>query len=403
MKNILVITNIYPMPDPSYEGTQAVHYFTKEWVEMGYNVKVVHIKAYFPRIFYFFGKFFKNLIKAKTGSIVHIKRLTKCEKYYIDKVPVLLIPVFKLYPHAKFSNNRINNALDFIINENKESNFEPDYAIGHFRNPQLQILHLLKEKYSKIKTCMVLHCNGSLLKKIYPKQYLKYIESIDVWGFRSLAFKTGFENIYNVKTNNFLCYSGIPNNYLNFINRSFKNKIDQYCFVGSLYKLKRIENTIVALNNAYTDKSFQFHIVGDGAEMKKLKNLTKALNIEQNVLFYGKLSRDSAQKIMANSDYFVMVSNPEAFGLVYIEAMAKGCITIGTKKQGIDGVIKHKYNGFLCEANNTIELENLIKDIQVLDYKLLQKISLNGFETALKMTNHNAALHYINSVINLSK
>jgi len=34
-----------------------------------------------------------------------------------------------------------------------------------------------------------------------------------------------------------------------------------------------------------------------------------------------------------------MVSAPETFGLVYLEAMAKGCIVIGTKNWGIDGIV----------------------------------------------------------------
>ena len=49
---------------------------------------------------------------------------------------------------------------------------------------------------------------------------------------------------------------------------------------------------------------------------------------------------DSAQTIIHNADCFVMVSSREAFGLVYVEAMAKGCIVIATKGQGMDGIIK---------------------------------------------------------------
>ena len=49
---------------------------------------------------------------------------------------------------------------------------------------------------------------------------------------------------------------------------------------------------------------------------------------------------------MEESDVFAMVSSPETFGLVYIEAMAKGCVTIGSKGEGIDGVIVNNENGF---------------------------------------------------------
>lgn len=43
-----------------------------------------------------------------------------------------------------------------------------------------------------------------------------------------------------------------------------------------------------------------------------------------------------------------MVSAHEAFGLVYVEAMAKGCITVATAGQGIDGVIVDGKMVFVC-------------------------------------------------------
>ena len=50
MKNILLITTMYPTPDSDFH-TKVCHYFTKEWVQMGYNVKVIHFKSTFPFFF----------------------------------------------------------------------------------------------------------------------------------------------------------------------------------------------------------------------------------------------------------------------------------------------------------------------------------------------------------------
>ncbi len=36
--------------------------FSREWVKMGYNVKVVHFESLFPRYYYWIGKLFKKLI-----------------------------------------------------------------------------------------------------------------------------------------------------------------------------------------------------------------------------------------------------------------------------------------------------------------------------------------------------
>lgn len=39
MRNILLVTNIYPNNDPQYGGTAVCHSFTTEWVKMGYTLK----------------------------------------------------------------------------------------------------------------------------------------------------------------------------------------------------------------------------------------------------------------------------------------------------------------------------------------------------------------------------
>ena len=89
-----------------------------------------------------------------------------------------------------------------------------------------------------------------------------------------------------------------------------------------------------------------------------------------------------------------------AFGLVYLEAMAKGCIVIGTKGQGIDGVIIDKVNGFLCEAKNIDELTEIFKRISSMPKEELKNISKNAIQTARQLTDEKAAKKYLDSVIN---
>ena len=62
MKNILMLTNIYPNNDPEYGGTAVCHTFTMEWASMGYNVRVVHFDSLFPRPYYWVGKLFNERI-----------------------------------------------------------------------------------------------------------------------------------------------------------------------------------------------------------------------------------------------------------------------------------------------------------------------------------------------------
>ena len=170
-------------------------------------------------------------------------------------------------------------------------------------------------------------------------------------------------------------------------------------FVGSLYELKNVDITLHALHKAMEGKEYTFDIVGSGAENDKLHHLVDELGMGDHVVFHGQMKRDDAQNIVRNADCFVMVSSREAFGLVYVEAMAKGCIVIGTEGQGIDGIVKHGENGFLCKARDVDGLADVIQYIVNLPQDELKSISLRAAETASKLTDRKVAEHYINSII----
>ena len=400
MKNILLITNIYPTNNPNYGGTHVCHFYTREWLKMGYNVRVIHFDSLFPKPYYWVGRLFQSLIQAKTGCVADIDTSTKSIEYSVDQVPVFFVPLKKYIPHRRFSKKVMNGAFRLVCDYLKKNNFEPNAVVGHFALPQLEFLNMFKEKFPNIKTTMILHSNGSNIKTIYRDDYSKYMSSVDVWGFRSVAFKNQFEEIYGKQNNEFLCYSGIPEEYIETVEKDFSNGVKNFSFLGSLYKLKRVEDTINALNISFGNDDFHFDIIGSGAEESNLKKLVSELKLDKKITFYGQQKRDIAQTIISKSDCFVMVSAHEAFGLVYVEAMAKGCITIATKGQGIDGIIVDGYNGFLCESNNPKALAKVIDKIRELSSEALSEISKNAQNTASQLTDKKVAEEYIKHALN---
>jgi glycosyltransferase involved in cell wall biosynthesis len=398
MKNILLTTTIYPLKSNN-KGTPVCHYFAKEWVEMGYNVKVFHVQNVYPFYFYWIAKLLAKYIISKTGAVVYTSK-DRGDEFVLDNVQVYRIPVFKQKPHGKNSNKSINRFMAKILEVNKNENFIPDIILGHFPNPQLEIVSRLKDYYQEAITSIIMHGNIPAIINNYRNNYKKLFQNIDIWGYRSKSIQNRFEKEYGLMSKFFICYSGIPEKYTQNIERDFSHGIKSFSFLGGLIKLKRVEDTLYALKSVSDDKEFSFDITGDGAEKNNLMSLTKSLNIKNNVTFHGQIDRDKAQDILEKTDCFIMVSSREAFGLVYIEAMAKGCITIGTRGQGIDGVIKHGKNGFLCEAENIEELTNIINKIRNLPIEELKRISDNAIETAKNMTDKKMAEHYINSVIN---
>lgn len=399
MKNILLVTNIYPNNDPQYGGTKVCHSFTKEWKNMGYNVRVVHVESLFPRPFYWIGKLFYKRIQAKTGFVAYTKTPRKNIRYLVDSIPVLFTPIHKVIPHKCPSLKDMQKACDWICNQLNNDDFEPDVITSHFVLPQLEMVYLLKQKYPSAKSCLVLHGVSSYIEKCYPNRYSELMKSIDVWGFRSQAFKDDFDARFGEKAHEFICYSGIPDKYISSPERHCSSKVKRFVFVGSLYKLKNVDVAIKAINQAMGDSNYTFDIVGNGAEFDNLKSLVNDLGISKKVIFHGKKTRDEAQEILEGADCFVMVSSREAFGLVYVEAMAKGLIVIGTKGQGIDGVVKNGENGFLCESDNVDELSRTITQILQMPLEERQRMSKLSKETAKQLTDRKVAEHYINSIL----
>ena len=137
------------------------------------------------------------------------------------------------------------------------------------------------------------------------------------------------------------------------------------------------------------------------AELKEREEKKLDDNLRNKVFLKGRLERNEIKNYLNKSDVFVMISKHETFGLVYLEAMAAGCITIASKNEGFDGIIKDGVNGFLCEAGNTDELTSIINRINSMSKEDLEIISNNAQTTAKQMTDSQVAAAYINSVLNL--
>jgi len=397
MKNILLLTSVYPATDFSKDTTPVVHYFAREWVKKGYNVEVIHNEKYFPRITYFVINIFRKVISKYYKFIFPTKCYSEEKHYSSEGVNIHRLPIFKMSPFSLFSNKTLSLQLERIKKLMISLSFSPDVVIGHWANPQLFLIRELG-KYYNVPTCMVLHNDVEIIYRIYGTHAAQIVKSIDIWGFRSNKIKNRFENLFGKINTSFFCYSGIPASNINPPRRIFKNGIRNFLFVGLFISRKYPTVLIKAINNAFYGEDFHITFIGEGREKKNIEHLARKLNIRDKVSLPGRLPRSEVFKMMKASDCFIMVSKPETFGLVYLEAMSMGCITIGSKGEGIDGVIEHGINGFLSEAGNDKKLAELLKKISTMPEKDLISISENAIHTTWQLTDENVAKQYIESV-----
>ena len=116
--------------------------------------------------------------------------------------------------------------------------------------------------------------------------------------------------------------------------------------------------------------------------------------LKEQVTLLGRLPRPDVVRELRKSDVFVMISEKETFGLVYLEAMACGCITVASRHEGFDGIIRDGENGFLCDAGNAGELGRVIQRIRRMRPEELQRISQAAIATAHGLTDKRVALTY---------
>lgn len=397
MRRIVLLTSLYPTLDKDYTVTPVCHYFVKEWKRAGHDVRVVNITSRYFGIINVLAKPVLSIIKAKTGFSIYTNSPKISNTYIYEGVEVLNIPVKKLYPHQYPSLDKCKEIAYEIKRYLDNGNFIPDIITGHIINPSLGIINYLKQFYS-CKTCLVSHGYVDDVKKFPLKDPLSIV---DVWGFRSSVHYRRFIEEYGGKYKGFVCHSGIPEKYIEKFPKHYRTPIENFCFLGSLFKLKKVDVLIKAFGRI-NNPNVKLNIIGGGAEYKKLLSLTKSLHIEKIIKFWGKQQRDNAQEIMRNTDCYVMISK-EAFGLVYIEAMAKGLVTVGLKNSGIDGVIRDGVNGFLCQDQTEESLVELLNKILSLSIEDLNIISENAWKTATEMTDFKMATEYIKNIENAEK
>ena len=69
------------------------------------------------------------------------------------------------------------------------------------------------------------------------------------------------------------------------------------------------------------------------------------------------------------------------FGMVYVEAMSRGAIPIGSRGEGIDGVIHDGQNGFLLPAGDKDALARLFERLHAMPAEEVRALSQNAWES----------------------
>ena len=171
-------------------------------------------------------------------------------------------------------------------------------------------------------------------------------------------------------------YNGIDSRFLALPKAAsdITRKTYQLLFVGRVRAEKGILILLKALDLLMheegwirnKEKSLSLHIFGDGDKvyMSDLQSFLRERQLTSVVTFHGIVPQDELIEQYDRADILLVPSLwQEPFGLVVLEAMARGLPVIASKIGGLVEIVTHEVNGLLVEPGDERELALAMREL----------------------------------------
>lgn len=163
----------------------------------------------------------------------------------------------------------------------------------------------------------------------------------------SQLFRVPFEYCPNVITDDFFINPADmqkPEETFRFINVAILDKRKNQKLILEAFALKFKGNS-----------KFKLTIAGDGPLLEPLRKQAEDLGIADQCQILGFQSRKRIVELLDESNCFVLSSHSETFGVVIIEAMARGIPAISSLIDGPNEIVNDT-NGYFFEPDNATDL-----------------------------------------------
>lgn len=124
---------------------------------------------------------------------------------------------------------------------------------------------------------------------------------------------------------------------------------------------KGVDSVIESLPGVISEfGAINYKIVGTGDDIPRLRALAEKLGVAKYVTFTGALTNEALQDSYKGCSLFIMPSEGEGFGIVFLEAMAYEKAVIGGAHAGTPSVVADGKTGLLLERRDINGLTNAI-------------------------------------------
>lgn len=131
-------------------------------------------------------------------------------------------------------------------------------------------------------------------------------------------------------------------------------------FVGRLVKTKGLDELIEAAIRLATEYDVEWHFAGDGPMGMSIRRRLSAEGMQRRFKLYGNCDRHGVIDLMNRSDFLVLPSHGETFGMVVAEALCMGLPVVTTRETACADFI-NKDNGILV---NKHDVDSLVEGLR---------------------------------------
>lgn len=257
------------------------------------------------------------------------------------------------------------------------------------------------------------------VKEVRKKKYLSLFDRATIWVERQMVIKNKkslfaavsnlakdifLEEYPEVRTRMSVIHPGVDKEPVSnesktqariYLNSKYgigkKERI--ILFASMNFEVKGLPEIIPALATvSKRDRNFKFIVAGKG-DWKRYEIMTGRAGIGNHLIFAGVLSREELIRHYQGSDFYLMLSRFDTFGLVVLEAMANGLPVIISSRVGAKDLILDGENGFVI--GDTSDCEAIASRIlHLFEAENLRSMSEAACETAQRCSWQDTARKY---------
>jgi phosphatidylinositol alpha-1,6-mannosyltransferase len=150
------------------------------------------------------------------------------------------------------------------------------------------------------------------------------------------------------------------------------------CRLDAKEKYKGVDTVIEALPAVVTRfPDVQYVVIGSGSDLERHRRLALKNGVAARVHFLGSVDDATLRECYRACDVFVLPSDGEGFGIVYLEAMHYGKPVIAANSRAVPEVVKHDETGLLVDYGNVEQLAEAISAL-CLNVSLREKLGRAG-------------------------